>query len=329
MTINRRDFLQTTGAAALALAGESASAQPADQPLPIIDTHQHLWDLARQTLPWLADAPEVLRRNYRTEEYREATRDLNVRRAVYMEVDVAENQKVAEMELVVGLARQQNPITVAAVVGGLPASEGFAAYVKQIVQHRRYVKGVRQVVHNPASPAGFCVRPEFIRGVRLLGENNLTFDICIRPTEIRDGIRLTEACPDTKFILDHLGNADPKAWRKNNPANEQPSHRADDWRRDIEAISRRPNVICKISGIVARAWRGWTADDLAPAVNHCLDSFGPDRVVFGGDWPVCLLGASYRQWVEALRLIVARRPIADQRKLWSENAARFYRLDES
>jgi L-fuconolactonase len=171
------------------------------------------------------------------------------------------------------------------------------------------------------------VQPNFLRGVRLLGENHLSFDICIRPTELGDALRLTELCPDTRFILDHCGNADPKAFRRNNDGGERPMHEAAAWRRDIEALARRQNLICKISGIVARAPRGWTADDLAPIVNHCLDSFGPDRVVFGGDWPVCLLGATFRQWVEALRQIVARRPADEQRKLWSENARRLYRLD--
>jgi L-fuconolactonase len=94
----------------------------------------------------------------------------------------------------------------------------------------------------------------------------------------------------------------------------------------MEQFARRRNVIGKISGIVARAPKNWTSHDLAPIVNHCLDVFGPDRVVFGGDWPVCLRGASYREWVVALREIVRDRPIADQKKLWYDNAVRFYNL---
>jgi L-fuconolactonase len=322
MNATRREFLHSAGA--LAVAGLAGAQEP--QALPIIDTHQHLWDVTRFRLPWHQDAPEILRRNYRTEEYREATRGFDVR-AVYMEVDVDPMQKVAEVEYIVGVGRGQGSPTIGAVVGGLPASDGFADYVRRIAQNRPFVKGVRQVVHNPGTPAGTCVQPNFLRGVRLLGENNLSFDICIRPTELGDALRLTELCPDTRFILDHCGNADSKAFRRNNDGGERPTHDAMSWRRDIEALSRRQNLICKISGIVARAPRGWTADDLAPIVNHCLDSFGPDRVVFGGDWPVCLLGATFRQWVEALRQIVARRPADEQRKLWSENARRLYRLD--
>jgi predicted TIM-barrel fold metal-dependent hydrolase len=124
-----------------------------------------------------------------------------------------------------------------------------------------------------------------------------------------------DACPQTRFILDHCGNA-----AVTDPDREP-------WRRAIGEIARRERVVCKISGIVANAAHGsWRPADLAPFVNHCLAEFGPDRVMFGGDWPVCTLNASYRQWVEALREIVTGRPLADRRKLWHDNAVRFYGL---
>ena len=91
-------------------------------------------------------------------------------------------------------------------------------------------------------------------------------------------------------------------------------------------MAKRPNVVCKISGIVARAPAGWTSSDLAPAINFCLDQFGPNRVMFGGDWPVCKLGASFAQWVNALKEIVDGRPMADQKKLFHDNARALYGL---
>lgn len=327
----RREFLKRsswTGAALVAAGTLPAAADAAQEEaaLPIVDTHQHLWDLERFRLPWLAEAPKVLRQNYRPEEYRQAIRGTAIDRAVYMEVDVDPKQHVAEAEYVVGLCRGKERPTVAAVVGGRPAAAGFPAYVRRLVRDRRHVKGVRQVLHSESAKPGMCLQEDFVRGVRLLGDNNLSFDLCMRPTELRDAVRLTELCPDTRFVLDHCGNADPKVFRKN-PGSEKPSHDPAAWRRDIERCAKRPNLVCKISGIVARAPRGWTADDLAPIVNHCLDAFGPDRVLFGGDWPVCLLGAPLRQWVDTLTRIVARRPLADRRKLWSENAVRFYGLE--
>jgi predicted TIM-barrel fold metal-dependent hydrolase len=126
---------------------------------------------------------------------------------------------------------------------------------------------------------------------------------------------LIDACPDTRFILDHCGNED--VTRKDHSQ----------WQKDIAELAKRKNVVGKVSGIVASAKPGaWSADDLAPVVNHTLAVFGPDRVMFGGDWPVCTLAATYRQWVEALQSIVKERPIAEQKKLFHDNAVAFYGL---
>ena len=321
--MDRRTFLQSTAAVAVT-ALETDAQTPAPTAHPIVDTHQHLWDTTRFTLPWLEGAPETLRHNYLPADYRTATAGLDVQRAVYMEVDVAANQKMAEVEYVVGLGREANNPTRGAVVGGVIAADDFADYVRRVAAHKPFVKGVRQVLHAPSTPAGTCLGAAFVRGVRLLGENGLSFDLCMRPAELGDAIRLSEQAPDTRFILDHCGNADPRAFRR---GAENPAHDPAAWRRSIDGLARRTNVICKISGLINRFPSGFTADDLAPVVDHCLDAFGADRVVFGGDWPVCLTGGTYRQWVEALRQIVARRPAEDQRKLWADNARRLYRLD--
>jgi L-fuconolactonase len=320
--MNRRAFLHST--AALGVAALGAHAQPAPAAHPIVDTHQHLWDRTRFTLPWLEGAAETLRRSYVTSDYREATRGLDVQQAVYMEVDVESGQKFAEVEYVVGLGRDRENPTRGAVVGGVLATDGFADYVRRVAAHKPFVKGVRQVLHVPSTPAGTCLGANFVRDVRLLGANGLSFDLCMRPADLGDAIRLTEQAADTHFILDHCGNADPRAFLR---GAENPAHDPAAWRRDIDGLARRTNVICKISGLINRFPSGFTAEDLAPVVDHCLDAFGPDRVVFGGDWPVCLTGGTYRQWVEALRQIVARRPEEDQRKLWAGNARRLYRLD--
>ena len=132
---------------------------------------------------------------------------------------------------------------------------------------------------------------------------------------MRDGIKLVESCPDTRFILDHCGNA-----------NLQAKDRAQ-WQRDMTQFGKCKNVVGKVSGFIASARGGkWTVDELAPIVNHTLEAFGPDRVMFGGDWPVCTLAATFRQWVDALKAIVRTRKEADQRKLFHDNAVRFYGL---
>jgi L-fuconolactonase len=240
-----------------------------------------------------------------------------------MEVDMDPARHPAEVEHVVELCRSEEHPTAAAVVGGRPTSPQFADYVKRLKRHPE-VKGVRQVLHGAETPARYGLEPEFVRGVQLLGEHGLSFDLCMRPGELQDGVRLTEQCPHTRFILDHCGNADVKWFARG--AGEDARRRIADWRRGIDAFAARPRVICKISGIIASASPGWTSDNLAPAVNHCLDAFGPDRVVFGSDWPVCLLGAPLRAWVDALAEIIAARPAADRAKLWRENAVAWYGL---
>lgn len=319
--MTRRQALGALGASLLAA---RPSAGPAAEEFPIIDTHQHLWDRSRLRLPWLAGAADVLRRNYTTADYVEATRGLNVVKAVYMEVDVQPSQLDDEAAMILALCREGAAPTKAAVLGGRPASCDFAAYLDRFARDPAF-RGVRQVLHSSETPRGYCLRDDFVRGVRVLGERGLSFDLCLRPAELDDGVTLVERCPDTRFVLDHCGNADPYAFLKRG-GDARPSHDPEEWKRQIDRLAGSGNVVCKISGVVARARKGWTPDDLAPVVNFCLDRFGPDRVVFGGDWPVCLLGASYRGWVEALRAIVANRPAADQKKLWHDNAARFYRL---
>ena len=204
---------------------------------------------------------------------------------------------------------------VAAVVSGRPASDGFAKYIEPF-KNSACIKGIRQVLHVPSTPAGYCLDKKFIQGIRLLGEHNLSFDLCMRPGELLDAAKLIDACPDTRFILDHCGNGDVQSKDRSR------------WEKDIAAVAKRKSVVCKVSGIVVNATpERWTADDLAPIVKHTLEVFGPDRVMFGGDWPVCTKTATFKQWFQALASIVSGRGAEEQRKLFHDNAVRVYGLE--
>ena len=334
MALNRRQFFAhsaawATTAAAVDLSTALSAEPKAGEQLPIIDCHQHLWDLEKFKLPWIVPGT-LLGRSYWLDDYAAAAKGLGVAKAVYMEVDVDPAQQQAEAETLIEICQSGKHPTVAAVISGRPASEGFKPYITRL-KESRYIKGVRQVLHAGSAKPGMCLQDDFVRGIQLLGELGLSFDLCMRAKELSDGAKLADRCPDTRFILDHCGNADPKAFvSEQRRGDASPEHDAEQWKKDIGALAERKNVICKISGIIARAPKQWPAADvasnLAPAINHCLDSFGPDRVIFGSDWPVCLLGGTYRQWVEALRSIIAERPLAEQRKLLAENAERFYGL---
>ncbi len=328
MKSTRREFIKQ-GACATIVAtatGSALAAKEDDGALPIIDTHQHLWDLDALKLPWLEGAPKVLRRSYVTKDYLKATKGLNMK-AVYMEVNVDPTHKVKEAEHVIALSKSDDHPTIAAVIGGLPTTDGFKDYIMRY-KNNELVKGVRRVLHDPDRKTGTCLTETFVKNMKLLGELGKSFDLCMRPTELMDGVKLADMCPDTRFIVDHCGNGDPKAFgAAGKRAAEEAWHKPDEWKRGISEFAKRKNVICKISGVVARAPKGsWTAEHLAPLVNHCLDEFGPDRVVFGSDWPVCRLAAHLRDWVEALKQITSSRGKEEQQKLFHDNAVRLYDL---
>jgi predicted TIM-barrel fold metal-dependent hydrolase len=314
---SRRNFVRRS-AAVVGLAACKVDVLAADGDssaktmIPVVDTHQHLWDLKKFRLPWTAGNAKMAR-DYTMADYLAATAGIPIVKSVYMEVDVDPGQQQAEADAICAMCGQGEGPLVAAVISGRPAAESFRDYVTQYKDHK-YVRGLRQVLHGESTPRGYCLEKPFVAGIRLLGELGLSFDICIRAAELPDAARLVDACPDTRFILDHCGNADLK--QKDQTA----------WKRDIAAVAQRKNVVGKVSGVIASAPPNWRLDDVAPVVNHTLDAFGPDRVMFGGDWPVCTLGASYRQWYDALNAIVAERPESERRRLFHDNAVRHYRL---
>lgn len=328
MTTTRREFLAGSScvAAGTLIGGAvtspraSAAHQADSATIPIVDTHQHLWDLRRFTLPWLDPKNEVLKplqRSFLIPDYVEHTAGLNVVRTVYMEVNVEQSQQQAEAEYVIDLCGRDDNSMVGAIIGGYPHDADFADYIRPLAQQDA-VKGVRTVLHDPDRPKGLCLRPSFVDNIRRLGDLGLSFDLCMRPDEIFDAATLAAKCPRTRLIVDHCGNLSVQS-------RDRTLRRK--WRDGIRAAADHENVFVKISGIVASAKKDdWSAEDLAPNINECLEAFGEDRCMFGGDWPVCLLGATYRQWVMALKEIVKDRSTEFQRKLFHDNAMKIYHL---
>jgi len=340
MTWTRRQFLQlATGALGCTVATLRGVLTPGDQcrleaaepagitEIPIVDTHQHLWDLSRIRLAWLAGEAK-LNRNYLLQDYLEAVKGLPVVKAVYMEVAVVDEDLIKEAEWISDICRSKTGPTVAAVIGGRPAREDFRSYLSQF-RNNPVIKGVRWIP--PATKLGHkdYFSPQMRNNVRLLGEWGMSFDICVPPDWLTDAADLVDACLETRFILDHCGNADPQQFgRWGQELGEEAVRYVEQWRRGIDTLAARKNVVCKISGIIARVKpEDWRPDDLAPIVNHCLESFGPDRVMFAGDWPVCTKGAPLREWILALHQIVAERPLEERRKLFHDNAVKFYGLN--
>jgi L-fuconolactonase len=226
--------------------------------------------------------------------------------------------------------QEDSDLMLGMVVSADPGKPGFTEFLGAN-SGNPFIKGVRQVLHNPEQASRYCLTPEFVQGIRALGKRDLLFDICIRPAELHDAVELCRQVPETTFVLDHCGNADPyvvNGHRKIDSSSSDTTyvHSKESWQKGIFKLGELENVYCKISGIVARAETDWNAQTLAPTVNTCLEAFGEDRVVFGGDWPVCTLGASLSQWIAALKEIVSTRPTVVQEKMFSINAERLYQL---
>jgi predicted TIM-barrel fold metal-dependent hydrolase len=277
----------------------------------IVDAHQHLWDLDLFRYAWLKDLP-ALNHSFRINDYRDATKGLAIEKSVHLEADVDEPFMVDETKYVLRLAdRTDNPLE-GVVACGRPESKEFEAYLERILGHPK-LKGIRRILHTQPDDLGQS--ETFIENVNSMAGYDLSFDLCVLARQLPLAIRLVSRCPDVTFILDHCGV--PQVREKI----------LDPWRANIQAIAKFPNVFCKISGLVAYADPlNWTGEDLSPYVEHAIACFGWDRVMFGSDWPVCSLSASYQQWVDALVSLTRDAGEVNQKKLFRENAIRIYRL---
>ncbi len=324
MKLNRKKFL-TLSSSALAAA---FTARPGaaiqlfsdeKDELPLIDTHQHLWDILRFKEGW---SSPPFGRNFDMNDYKAAIAGLNVVKAVYMEVAVPPASRNTEAHYAIEVCRDPSNPTVAAVIAGDPTERDFPAYIRQF-EGSSYIKGIRHFFKTKEN----IVTPQVIENIRLLGELKMHFEFSVPVKWLDAVVRLKDSCPDTAFAVNHCGNIDPRLFFKKEELHDMPDHSLVEWETSMRALASNKDTICKISGVITRA-PGYrlTPENLAPSVNLCLDIFGPDRVVFASDWPVCLKGMEIREWVKILKTIVSVRSREDQKKLFHDNAVRFYRL---
>jgi len=265
-------------------------------------------------MSWL-DGNATLDKPYGLADYRAHSQGVEVEAIVYLQVEVNPPYALLEARWVADLPPEGPKI--GAIVPWAPLEDGERArsFLEAIVPIDPRIKGIRRLYQDEPD-VDFCVQPDFIRGVRLLPEFGLSFDLCLRHLHLRNTIELVRSCPGVSFVLDHIAKPDIKAGL------------LDPWRADIRELASFPDVMCKISGMATEAdAAAWTIDDLRPYYEAVYDAFGEDRVMFGGDWPVVLMASPWRRWVDTLDELTAGLSDTAKRKLWHDNARRFYRIE--
>ena len=275
-----------------------------------IDSHQHFWRYSPQEYPWIGRGMECLARDYLPADLAAVAAVSGVGRTVAVQA----RQSLEETRWLLSLA-DEHPL-IAGVVGWVDLrGQGVAAELARFADHPRLV-GVRHVVQDEPDPR-FLMSEAFVRGVRELGRFGLTYDLLVYPRQLPAAVELAGLLPEQPFVLDHVAKPAIKAGE------------IDGWRRDIRLLASRPNVCCKVSGLVTEAaWRRWQRADFTPYLETVLEAFGPERLMFGSDWPVCLLSADYREVVGIVEDLFARLSGHERAAVWGGTAARFYGLTQ-
>jgi L-fuconolactonase len=281
--------------------------------LPIVDSHVHLWDLDRMSYPWLEDLPSI-HETHRLEEYDAAIGDAPVEALVFVECTVSFDNQMSRQEVqwVSSLAERDERIQGIVAHASLEDGRAGRDHLEWLAQ-QPLVTGVRRILQ--AESDEFLQRPRFIEGVQMLAEFDFTFDLTVQAPQLPSVLELVDACPDVTFVLDHIGkpNIEEGAFEP--------------WSTNLAALAERPNVVCKLSGVLTEADpEDWTTQEIRPYVDHAIKQFGFDRLMFGGDWPVLRLAADYRTWLAVLTDALSRYTEEEKRRLFQDTAERVYRL---
>ena len=272
-----------------------------------IDAHQHFWRYEPVRDAWIDDQMRVIRRNFLPEDLRPVL----VQNQIDGCVAVQAAQDNAETEFLLGLAEEND--FVRGVVGWIDLQADDLAEQLDEYQDHKLLKGFRHVLQGES--AEFMLRPAFVRGVKTLHHFGYTYDLLIFPHQLPNAAKLVAQCPGQRFILDHLAKPYIKAGK------------IAEWREDLNTLAAHDNISCKISGMVTEAdYHTWTYDQLLPYLDAALAAFGTDRLIFGSDWPVCLVAGEYHSIKGILEKYTAGFSEEEKAKIFGLNAMRFYDL---
>jgi L-fuconolactonase len=280
---------------------------------PIVDSHVHLLDPGRFSYAWTTGAPSLNRKALPADLFK-AAGPVKIDTIVFAEVDVDLPQHLDEAKWVESLSESEPALK--GMVAALPLERGAAIEGDiQELRKNKILRGVRRLIQNQPDP-DFCIRPDFIAGLKLLAQHDLSFDVCVFHHHLPNVIKMVEKCPEIRFVLDHIGKPAIKAGL------------IDPWRQHMKELASHRNVYCKISGVANEAdHKNWTRAELKPFIAHAIECFGFDRSMYGGDWHVMELAIRYPEWVEIVDSVVVGASAEEQRRLFRDTAIEFYRLD--
>ena len=276
----------------------------------VIDAHHHFWDPTRATYPWMTEALAPIRRRFGPEDLR----PLLAANGVDQTILVQTRSSLDETREFLATAAQHDFI--AGVVGWVDLT---ADVPKQLASLKagsggKKLVGIRHQVHDEADPE-WLARKDVRKGIAAVGKAGLAYDILVRTRELPAALALVKALPDMRFVIDHIAKP-PIA-----------SGATSEWAARLKPLAEHPNVFVKLSGMVTEAdWKRWTVRDITPHVTRVLEWFGPERCVFGSDWPVCLVAASYAHVIDACGQAIGDLPIDERERIFGGNAMELYRL---
>jgi L-fuconolactonase len=273
-----------------------------------VDAHQHFLDLGKFQYPWMTEEMVSLQRNYLPADLRPVLDRVGIDRTVFVQAQHSLEETQWALELA-----EANP-WIAGVVGWLDLrSPRLEEQIERYSDNSKFV-GARHIVHDEPDER-WLLRDDVVRGLQTLAKHDLTYDLLLRPPHLRHIPELARRVPGLKMIVDHLAKPLIRAGE------------LEPWRTDLAAVARIPGMHCKISGMVNEAdMAGWRAADFVPYVDTALDLFGPSRLMFGSDWPVCRLAGEYSEVLAAAQATLAGLSADERAAVFGGNAIRFYQL---
>ncbi len=273
-----------------------------------IDAHQHFWDISRFRYPWMPEGESPLRRNF----YPRDLEPILKRNRFEGSVVVQANVTFDETRWLLELAEAHEFIR--GVVGWVNLTDPrLGATLDDLQRHPKF-KGVRHLVHDEPD-VNWLMREDVLGGLKELARRGIPYDLLLRPPHLPLVPRVAERIPELRMVIDHIAKPLIAA------------RRMDGWAEDMEAASRIPRVYCKLSGMITEDDpRGWKAEHLRPYVQRVLSLFGPDRLMFGSDWPVCTLAGTWKEVLAASTQAVGPLGVEVREKLLGRTAERFYGL---